>query len=109
MLEPAPDFYRIRAAPLSGEAVDGAMMWPTALCGDGACVERGILGHGMGINAELLRDRVGAQSCAQLLGDLLPQRWLERGTTDALALRSGSGHASAGSLADLLRLHLGQR
>src|SRR5262249_25815676 len=73
-----------------------------------ARVERAVFRHGVGVDAELFGDGIGAQSFAQLLGDLLLHCRGERGTADALALRSGSGHARARPLADLLRLHFGQ-
>src|SRR5262245_18383750 len=65
-----------------------------------ACVERAVFRHGVGVDVDLLCDGIGAQSFAQLLGDLLLHCRGERGTADALALRAGSGHARARPLAD---------
>src|SRR5215470_2655679 len=87
----------------------------TAASSDGgrACVERAtVLRYGVGADAEFLRDRVGAQSFAQLFGDLPSQCGVKCGPANRFAALGafllGSSHACARPVTDLLRLDFGQ-
>ena len=80
---------------------------------DRAWLERvAISRHSVGIDAEPFGDGIGAQPFAQLLGDFPLQCWIDLRSANRFAafgaFYSGSLHASARSLTDLLRLYLGQ-
>src|SRR5262249_57212389 len=82
----------------------GASLGVGRTCDERAAISR----HCVGVDAEFLRDRIGAEPCAQLLGDFALYCGVECRAPNRLAafspLHFGAGHTGASSLPDFLRL-----